>query len=73
MIGPRFRRAGPFSDGLAAVQVGGQWGYIDADGRVVIEPAFRTAQAFRGALAYVTDGTGAHYIDRSGRPVRPDF
>ena len=36
----RFDDARGFSDGLAAVQVGGQWGYIDTLGTFVIQPQF---------------------------------
>ncbi|MBQ7219495.1 MAG: WG repeat-containing protein [Synergistaceae bacterium] len=41
----------PFSEGLAAVQSGGQWGYIDLMGNYVIAPAFQRAGSFSDGLA----------------------
>ena len=38
LIPERFEVAQPFSEGLAAVRIDGQWGYIDATGKVVIPP-----------------------------------
>lgn len=69
-----------FSEGLAAVaqptqgQAGAQyaWGYIDRDGKVVIEPQFGETQPFSDGLAAVK----AHgregkwgYIDKTGASV----
>ena len=41
----------PFSEGLAAVQSGGQWGYIDLMGNYVIAPSFQRAGSFVDGLA----------------------
>ena len=41
----------PFSEGLAAVQSGGQWGFIDLMGNYVIAPAFQRAGSFVDGLA----------------------
>lgn len=54
IVSPRFQEIRPFSDGLAAVWIdakskgeeivwiyGGRWGFIDREGRMVIEPQIR--------------------------------
>ena len=76
-IEARFDDALPFSEGLAAVRLGGpedgRWGYIDTSGRFVIEPRFAGAAFFSEGLAAVTaddffDGKQG-YIDRRGTIV----
>ncbi len=77
VIEARFDDATPFSEGLAAVRVGGpedgKWGYIDGTGDFVIEPQFAGASFFSEGLAAVTtddffDGKQG-YIDRHGTIV----
>ena len=41
----------PFSDGIAAVEKGKKWGYIDRDGKVVVPPEFDYAGPFGSGLA----------------------
>jgi len=41
IIFPSFDNAGDFADGLAPVQIGDKWGYIDHGGKVVIGSAVR--------------------------------
>jgi hypothetical protein len=75
VIHPEFESAGPFSEGLAAVQTGkkedGKWGYIDKSGKYVIDPQFDDADGFSEGLAAVRSGdekTGKWgFIDRSGK------
>jgi hypothetical protein len=75
VIDPQFESAGPFSEGLAAVQTGkkedGKWGYIDKSGKFVIDPQFDYAEGFSEGLAAVRSGderTGKWgFIDRSGK------
>jgi hypothetical protein len=75
VISPQFESAGPFSEGLAAVQMGkkedGKWGYIDKSGKYVIDPQFDYAEGFSEGLAAVRSGdekTGKWgFIDRSGK------
>jgi hypothetical protein len=40
-----------FSEGLAAVEIGGLWGYIDKTGKLVIPAVFRQAGTFHEGLA----------------------
>ena len=65
-----------FSEGLAAVQQGKLWGYIDTKGNMVIKPQFVRAEYFFDGLARVWK-PGAHgtyaslwgYIDKTGKLV----
>jgi len=66
-IPPQFdEQPGAFSEGLAAVKVGGRFGYIDKMGEIVVEPAYRSARPFRSGLARVGTPVGPAVIDRTG-------
>lgn len=76
VIEPKFAGVGPFSEGLAAVNVDGAWGYIDKSGGMVIAPAFGDpedplAGAFHNGLAFAADRKTGRYgfIDRTGKWV----
>lgn len=70
----QFEAAQPFRDGLAAVRVDGRWGYIDREGKLVIQPVWAGAAPFYGAYAEVQINGSAGIIDRNGRVViRPQF
>ena len=79
VIQPQFESACPFSEGLAAVQIGkkedGKWGYIDKSGKLVIDPQFDYAEGFSEGLAAVRSGdekTGKWgFIDKSGKYAIP--
>ncbi len=62
-----------FSEGLAAVNINGEWAYIDTSGRVVISNLWvRTAGSFVDGRAYVENFEGHYgFIDRTGRAVVP--
>ena len=66
-----FERGLPFSQGVAAVQSGGQWGFIDLTGRFVIAPAYEAAGSFSEGLAPVRRGGLWGYIDMGGREKIP--
>ncbi len=82
MIQPQFSSAGPFTDGRAFVQIGGdeagKWGVIDKTGRFIVNPQFDSASGFSDGIAPVrfgknnTEKTG--FIDREGQYlVYPQF
>lgn len=48
-----FDEVHPFSDGMAAVQKNGLWGFIDSTGKLVIEPQFDRVEDFSDGLAAV--------------------
>ena len=55
VIAPAFHSAELFSDGLAAVEVNGEWGYIDESGEIVIELEYDKAGEFQHGVAPVYD------------------
>ena len=62
----------PFSEGLAGVQSGGQWGYIDLMGNYLIAPSFLRVGSFHDGLAPAMDKTGLWgYINVRGVYVIP--
>jgi WG containing repeat len=65
-ISPIFPDALPFSEGLAAVQVGDSWGFIDTTGRQVIQPTFQAAYYFREGVANAEKGGENVLIDKTG-------
>lgn len=76
MIKPQFESAMKFSEGLAKVQVGGRWGYVDKTAQVVIKPLFDEVhseegdcQSFSDGLACIEVNEKVGYIDRDGRVV----
>ena len=66
---PQYDFAERFSDGLAAVKVGGRFGYIDKTGRVVIPLQFDSAGEFSDGVAEVEVGGEFGYINTSGKYV----
>ena len=70
-VSRRFEVAQPFSEGLAAVRIGGRYGFIDPAGRIVIAPRFQAAGHFSGGYAEVRLDGASGVIDRAGRLVVP--
>lgn len=51
-----------------------KWGYIDLQGKIVINPQFTTANYFNEGLALVSTGDKYGYIDKTGKYViNPSF
>ena len=73
LIGP-FERCQGFSEGLAAAEVGGKYGYIDTNGEFVIQPQFEDASYFSDGWAVVENAGKKFYINREGEKVlSPNF
>ncbi|MBK9490652.1 MAG: WG repeat-containing protein [Haliscomenobacter sp.] len=53
-IKPQFDAVQAFAQGIAAVQQGGKWGFIDTAGSWVIVPRFVKAELLEGKLYLVT-------------------
>ncbi len=70
-IKPRYTNLFWFSHGLAPVEIGSQWGYIDQEGDVVILPQFDAAFRFGEGLAPVKQGRFYGYINLQGTFVIP--
>jgi hypothetical protein len=66
---PVYESAGEFSEGLAAAQENGMWGFVDHNGSWRIRPAFIRADGFWRGLARVAWNDGRGYIDKKGRTV----
>ena len=62
-----------YSEGLAAAENNGQWGYIDRTRRVVIPLQFKYAGNFEDGIARVLLGDKSFFIDKTGRRVTPEF
>lgn len=58
-----------FLDGLHTVKLGGQWGYIDRQGKMVIPPQWDHADAFCHGLALVEKDGKLSYINPAGEIV----
>uniref|UniRef100_B8HNA7 KWG Leptospira repeat protein n=1 Tax=Cyanothece sp. (strain PCC 7425 / ATCC 29141) TaxID=395961 RepID=B8HNA7_CYAP4 len=68
-IAPQFEEAQSFSEGLAAVKKGGQWGFIDRSGAMVIPPQFDQVEPFQAGVAKVTLDHKTEFIDTTGVTV----
>jgi len=64
-----FEKTEPFSEGMAAVRLGGKWGYIDLAGDTVIAPQFDLAGQFTEGLAEVLISDQVGVIDLAGEFV----
>ena len=59
-----------FSEGLVRVMIGDKWGYIDREGKIVIEPQFDLAFFFDNGLALVRENDEKKgYINTEGEFV----
>lgn len=71
VIQPRFESAGDFADGLAAVSLGGKWGYIGKNGSCSIPFKYEQGGVFVDGLARVKLFERWGYIDKTGATVIP--
>lgn len=76
VIEPKFASALPFSEGLAAVNHDGLWGFIDKTGKMVVAPRFGdpenvNAALFRNGLVFMADPKSGKYgfADHTGKWV----
>jgi hypothetical protein len=73
-----FERVKHFSEGLAGVCVDGKWGFIDLEGRFVVEPRYAAVHPFSEGCAAVQQANRRRlwidlkkwgFIDRKGRQI----
>lgn len=70
IIGPVYEEVKNFSEGLAAVQQGGYWGFINKRAKMVIQPKFIKVRSFSEGLAAVClGGKKWGFIDPTGKLV----
>lgn len=71
-FGYPYQNARDFSDGFAAVQANGKWGYIDLEGHIAIDLQFKDAFSFLNGTAIVeTAGNVFYYISKDGNLQQP--
>lgn len=70
VIPPQFDGVRPFSEGLAAVQIEGKWGYINKQGELVIPCKYKEAYDFHVKLAFVKTEDGYIIIDKQGNTIQ---
>lgn len=70
-IKPQFDGAGNFSEGLACVNKDGKWGYIDANGKLVIPYKYDEAFNFYKGRAIVRKGDKWTTVDKDGKELAP--
>ena len=70
----RFDYGRDFSEGLAAVRLGGRWGFIAKDGNWVVQPLYENAESFSDGRAAVQMNGLWGFIDEKGVVViEPKF
>ena len=71
-IAPKYQKAFPFSDGLAAVRFGDKWGFINPKGKWTVPAKFCSVAPFSDGMAAVRETSYSDqwkYIDKSGAVV----
>lgn len=72
--GPTYTDACMFSDGLAAVQIDGKYGFIDTEGEFILQPTWEKATFFSCGLCSASEENKWGYIDRQGNwVIAPQF
>jgi hypothetical protein len=73
-IANRYEQVGRFSEGVAPMKIGNQWGYIDQNDKITIQPHYTTAagEFVRGVAIVKMDGK-ANLIDKSGKELLANF
>ena len=70
----RFEEVGAWSAGLLAARRERRWGFVDGQGRWVVEPRFEALGAFSGTVAPAAEAGRWGLIDREGRwAAKPTF
>lgn len=66
--------ARPFSSGLCACCENGKWGFMDQDGRMVIQPLYEECREFSEGLAAVKlDGKWGYILPSGEFAIEPDY
>ena len=71
---PRYDRIRPYSEGFAAVEKNGRWGFIDQKGRETVRPQYQDVLAYGEARAAVKKDGRWGFIDTKGKEtVKPEY
>ena len=63
----QFDNAGRFNKGMAAIRQGRSYGFINKDGKLIINPQFDNASFFSDGLAAVQSSNKFGYINKDGK------
>ena len=67
-VEPQYEEVQDFAEGYAGVKLGGNWGFINTEGKTVIEPKYAGVSSFSGDQCIVRDWQlGYQVIDKTGR------
>lgn len=61
-----------FSEGLVPISLNNKWGYMNTEGKMVIDPKYTEATSFEKGYAIVKTETGYLIIDKSGNETKID-
>lgn len=61
--------ADAFAGGYSAFKSGGLWGYVDSDGKIVIEPQYEAAKSFSNGMAAVFSDESWNFINSENKKV----
>ena len=64
---PRYDRIRPYSEGFAAVEKNGRWGFIDRKGRETVRPQYQDVLAYGESRAAVKRDGRWGFIDTTGK------
>jgi hypothetical protein len=67
----RFQGVRNFSEGMAAVEKDGKWGFIESDGRFRVPPAYESVRSFSESLAAARSQGKWGYINPTGQWIIP--
>jgi hypothetical protein len=67
VIEPQYEAVGSFSEGLAAVQLQGLWGFVNVAGKLVVPARFTAAGAFHQGRAQVLLSGHWGYVNAGGK------
>jgi hypothetical protein len=66
---PRYDWVGTFSDGRAAVRLGGLYGFVDEAGHEIVKPQYRIVGDYKFGFAQVDVDGKSGLIDRDGKMI----
>ena len=71
MIEPEYQQIYEFNNGIAKVIKNNKFGYISANGDVLIEPEYQEIFEFKNGIAKVIKNNKFGYINSSGKELLP--
>ena len=70
----KYDRIRPYSEGMAAVEKNGRWGFIDQQGREIVKPQYQDVLPYGESRAAVKKGNQWGFIDKHGKEtVKPQY